>query len=111
VSASLPRLKVYGPNNESFQLEITKDRVTIGRFAEFSDFGLEPDPQQLVTRKAHCVLEHEADTWWVIDNGSVRLVPRCMVPPVPHASPMDRETSVPSPNCGALPTSSRTTPG
>jgi hypothetical protein len=71
VEALLPKLKVYGPNGETFELELTKDHITIGRFVEFNDIGLEPDPQQLVTRKAHCVLEREADTWWVIDNGSV----------------------------------------
>ncbi len=67
----LPKLKVTGPLGERFEIELTKDRITIGRFAEFNDAGLEPDPQQLVTRKAHCVLERSADVWWVIDNGSV----------------------------------------
>jgi Transcriptional regulatory protein, C terminal len=31
---------------------------------------LEPDPQQLITRKVHCFLEHEMGGWWVVDNGS-----------------------------------------
>lgn len=67
----LPILEVHGPQGEQFTAELTKDRLTIGRFREFNDVGLEPDPQQLVTRKAHCVLEHEFDTWWIVDNGSV----------------------------------------
>ncbi len=67
----LPVLDVTGPNGETFQVELVKDRVTIGRFSEFNDVGLEPDPQQLITRKAHCVLERDSDVWWVIDNGSV----------------------------------------
>lgn len=71
MNALLPRLKVSGPNGESAEIELSKDRITIGRFAEFNDIGLEPDPQQLITRKAHCALERAADTWWVIDNGSV----------------------------------------
>jgi hypothetical protein len=67
----LPFLEGHGPNGESFTVELAKDRMTIGRFREFNDIGLEPDPQQLVTRKAHCVIERESDTWWVKDNGSV----------------------------------------
>jgi pSer/pThr/pTyr-binding forkhead associated (FHA) protein len=67
----LPMFEVHGPNDETFAVELTKDRLTIGRFQDFNDIGLEPDPQQLITRKAHCVVEREADTWWVIDNGSV----------------------------------------
>ena len=67
----LPVLEVHGPNGELFVVELLKDHISIGRFREFNDIGLEPDPQQLVTRKTHCILEHEADTWWVIDNGSV----------------------------------------
>ncbi len=67
----LPVLEVHGPNHESFTVELVKDRITIGRFGQFNDVGLEPDPQQLITRKAHCVLERKADSWWIIDNGSV----------------------------------------
>ncbi len=67
----LPILEVSGPAGEMFDVELDKDRITIGRFAAFNDIGLEPDPQQLVTRRAHCVIEREADMWWVYDNGSV----------------------------------------
>ena len=67
----LPVLEIRGPKGEAFDYEMVTDRVTIGRFAQFNDVGLEPDPQQLITRKAHCVIERRTDTWWVIDNGSV----------------------------------------
>ncbi len=67
----LPVLKVHGPCGERFTVELAKDRLTIGRFRELNDIGLEPDPQQLITRRAHCVIERDADTWWIIDNGSV----------------------------------------
>jgi hypothetical protein len=64
-------LDVHGPNDEAFTVELQSDRISIGRFSKYNDIGLEPDPQQLITRKAHCVLEREADTWWIVDNGSV----------------------------------------
>jgi hypothetical protein len=51
-------------------VELTKDRFTIGRFAEFNDIALEPDPQQLVSR-VHCAIERDSDGWWIVDNGSV----------------------------------------
>ncbi len=67
----LPFLEICGPEGEKFSVELTEDRFTIGRFQEYNDIGLEPDPQQLVTRRVHCIVEREADTWWVIDNNSV----------------------------------------
>jgi hypothetical protein len=71
LNARLPSLEVNGPDGQAFTVELLKDRMTIGRFREFNDVGLEPDPQQLVTRKAHCAVERDAEGWWVIDNGSV----------------------------------------
>jgi hypothetical protein len=67
----LPVLEIHGPNGETSVVDLAKDHVSIGRFRELNDIGLEPDPQQLVTRKTHCILEHEGDTRWLIDNGSV----------------------------------------
>ena len=67
----LPVLEVTGPDGQQFQVELTKDRLTIGRFAQFNDVALEPDPQQRVTRKVHCAVERNIDGWWVLDNGSV----------------------------------------
>lgn len=71
VNTLLPVLEVRGPAEQHFSVELSKDRLTIGRFRDLNDIGLEPDPQQLVTRRAHCVLERDADAWWVVDNGSV----------------------------------------
>jgi hypothetical protein len=67
----LPFFDVYGPDNEHFTVDLTKDRMTIGRFELYNDIALEPDPQQLVTRKVHCTIERDMDGWWVVDNGSV----------------------------------------
>ena len=67
----LPFLEVEGPDGQQFSVELTKDRVTIGRFREFNDVALEPDPQQLVRRKVHCAVESDPQGWWVLDNGSV----------------------------------------
>jgi hypothetical protein len=64
-------LEVYDPEGKSFTVDLVKDRISIGRFRDFNDVSLEPDPQQLITRKTHCILERDADCWWVTDNGSV----------------------------------------
>ncbi|MGB3717462.1 MAG: winged helix-turn-helix domain-containing protein [Candidatus Promineifilaceae bacterium] len=71
MTGQMPRLDVQGPEGQHFKLEANTDRVTIGRFGEHNDIGLEPDPQQLVSRMRHCTVEREAGVWWVIDNGSV----------------------------------------
>jgi DNA-binding winged helix-turn-helix (wHTH) protein len=54
-----------------FSVEVVKDRITIGRLAQYNDVSLEPDPQQFVTRKMHCAVERDAGSWWVVDNASV----------------------------------------
>lgn len=71
MNALLPFLEIRSPDNETSKVELTKECATIGRFAELNDIGLEHDPQQLVTRKAHCTIERDAEGWWVVDNGSV----------------------------------------
>jgi DNA-binding winged helix-turn-helix (wHTH) protein len=71
VDALFPFLKVHGPDHQESKVDLLKDRITIGRFREFNDVGLEPDPQHLITRKAHCSIERDAEGWWVVDNGSV----------------------------------------
>jgi hypothetical protein len=70
VSAQLPFLDVRGPDGIAFQVALAKDRVTIGRLPEINDIALEPDPQRLITRSAHCVLERDRGTWFIVDNGS-----------------------------------------
>ncbi len=67
----LPCLDVHGPGGQHFNVELQKDRVTIGRFDLYNDIALEPDPQQLISRKVHCAIERGTDGWWVVDNGSV----------------------------------------
>jgi hypothetical protein len=67
----LPFLEISGPGGQHFRVDLTKDRVTIGRFDLFNDIALEPDPQHLISRKAQCSLERNASGWWVVDNGSL----------------------------------------
>jgi len=55
-----PYFEVSGPDGESFCVEMKADRLTIGRYQQFNDIALEPDPQQLVTRKAHCTVERDS---------------------------------------------------
>jgi hypothetical protein len=53
------------------RLELTGERVTVGRLPEVNDIALQPDPELLVTRVAHCTLEREGARWFVVDGGSV----------------------------------------
>lgn len=69
----LPFLLITGPDGNQFRVEVTTDRVTIGRSDLFNDIALEPDPQQLISRKIHCMLERQPDGWWVAHNGGVNL--------------------------------------
>jgi hypothetical protein len=66
-----PLLLITSPDGEQFQVELKTDRITIGRADLFNDIALEPDPQQLITRKVHCVLERGLDGWRVAHNGGV----------------------------------------
>jgi DNA-binding winged helix-turn-helix (wHTH) protein len=45
--------------------------ITVGRLAEVNDIALLPDPEQLVTRAGHFVLERDGAHWFVVDGGSV----------------------------------------
>ena len=67
----LPYLEITGPEGQQFTCELSKERLSIGRLTELNDIAIEPDPQQLVTRMAHCSIERLAGGWWVVDNGSV----------------------------------------
>jgi hypothetical protein len=67
----LPLLEIRGPEGQEFTANLSKDRLTIGRYRDFNDISLELDPQQLITRKAHCTIERDSEGWWVVDNGSV----------------------------------------
>ena len=50
---------VSGPHGEHGTRELSGDRVTVGRLPELNDIALEPDPELLVTREAHCTLQHD----------------------------------------------------
>ena len=50
---------------------LTGARITVGRLPDVNDIALQPDPQQLVTRLAHCTFEREGERWFLIDGGSV----------------------------------------
>ncbi|HLG62023.1 MAG TPA: winged helix-turn-helix domain-containing protein [Ktedonosporobacter sp.] len=67
----LPYLEISGPDGQQMHVELSEDYITIGRFEQFNSIALQPDPQQLITRKVHCVLERNLHGWWVVDNGSV----------------------------------------
>lgn len=51
-------------------MELVQDVVTVGRLAQENDVSLEEDPQKLVTRVKHCVLERREGGWWVIDQST-----------------------------------------
>lgn len=67
----LPHLEICSPSGERTTIPLRAERVTIGRLQEFNDIALQPDPQQLVTRQVHCLIERDGGVWWVVDNGSV----------------------------------------
>jgi FHA domain len=71
VTDRLPHLVLSGPEGDVATITLTRERTTIGRLRELNDVALEPDPQQLITRQVHCVVEREGGIWWVVDNGSV----------------------------------------
>jgi len=63
---------VSGPGGaESATVDLSGDRVTVGRMPELNDIALEPDPEHLVTRAEHCVFERTGDAWSVVDGGGV----------------------------------------
>ena len=63
---------VSGPDGaELASLELSGERVTVGRLREANDVALEPDPQLLVTRAGHCTFERDGARWLVVDGGGV----------------------------------------
>ena len=64
-------LVVLGPEGGWIaDLELSGSRVTVGRLPE-NNVVLQPDPDRLVTRSAHCTLERDGSRWMVVDGGSV----------------------------------------
>lgn len=68
-AAELLALRPDGRVLQRFPL--TSQRVTVGRLPGQNDVALEPDPELLVSRTAHCTLEREEGRWLVVDGGSV----------------------------------------
>jgi hypothetical protein len=65
-------LVVVGPDGSvRTRIALRGDRLTVGRLPESNDVVLEPDPQRLVTRVAHCALERAGSRWSVVDGGGV----------------------------------------
>ena len=56
---------------ELARLELSGERITVGRLPGVNDIALEPDPELLVTREAHCTLERDGSHWFVVEGGSV----------------------------------------
>jgi DNA-binding response OmpR family regulator len=70
-TASGPLLVVYDPDGaERRRIELSGDRVTVGRLSDANDIALEPDPDRLVTRKEHCILRRAGSRWLLVDPGS-----------------------------------------
>lgn len=96
-----PYLTIEGSDNRrtTFEFASGQDRVTIGRLRELNDVALEPDPQLLITRQAHCLIERDGAGWWVIDNGSangtfLRRGPAAPLEQVTGRAPLGHETTV-----------------
>jgi hypothetical protein len=65
-------LVVRGPDGSTIaDVALNGPRISVGRLAEANDVALQPDPQLLVTRAAHCTFERENGRWLVVDGGSV----------------------------------------
>jgi DNA-binding winged helix-turn-helix (wHTH) protein len=70
-SRSAARLVVSRPGGEPAAVELSGDRMTVGRLPEVNDIALEPDPEHLVTRAEHCAFERAGSTWSIVDGGGV----------------------------------------
>jgi hypothetical protein len=70
-SRSGASVDVSAPEDEPATVELSGERMTVGRLPALNDIALEPDPELLVTREAHLTLEREGAHWFVVDGGSV----------------------------------------
>jgi FHA domain len=52
-------------------VELSGERVTVGRLADLNDISLEPDPEHLVSRAEHCAFERTGEAWSIADGGGV----------------------------------------
>lgn len=63
---------VCGPDGSRLtSVVLSGGRVTVGRLPDVNDVALQPDPELLVSRAAHCTFERDGDRWFVVDGGSV----------------------------------------
>jgi hypothetical protein len=68
---TVPVVTVYDPQGaERARIELSGEQLSVGRLPEVNDVALEPDPDQLVTRKQHCILLREGSRWYVADQRS-----------------------------------------
>ena len=67
---ALVYLEVTGPDGQAKTVPIAGDRLTVGRLPEVNDLALDDDPERLVSRYVHCLVEREGPGWCVVDNGS-----------------------------------------
>jgi Transcriptional regulatory protein, C terminal/FHA domain len=62
---------VSGPGVAPRAIALSGERATVGRLPDENDIALEPDPERLITRVAHCTFEREGNRWFIVDGGSV----------------------------------------
>jgi hypothetical protein len=56
---------------EPATVELSGERVTVGRLPEVNHIALEHDPEHLVTRTEHCAFERTGSSWSIVDGGGV----------------------------------------
>jgi DNA-binding response OmpR family regulator len=70
-SRSQGELVISAPGGRAGSFPLDGARISVGRLAGANDVVLQPDPEQLVTRIAHCTLVREGGTWFLVDGGSL----------------------------------------
>jgi hypothetical protein len=63
---------VSGPDGATLDsVALSGSRLIVGRLPEVNDIVLQPDPELLVTRAGHCLLERQGARWFVVDGSNV----------------------------------------
>ena len=60
-------LEVQEPDGNQYTIRLEQDGITVGR-SNGNDIVL-PNPEKTISRQ-HCVLEYDANAWWVVDKSS-----------------------------------------
>jgi hypothetical protein len=68
---SAAEIVITAPGAETRTVSLSGDRARVGRLPGENEIALQPDPERLVTRVAHCTFEREGGRWFVVDGGSV----------------------------------------